>query len=50
MEQLARVIDGFPLAVGEGGDVITADYPTALTLVRKWFRMNNNYHILENRF
>jgi hypothetical protein len=50
MEQLARVIDGFPLEVGEGGDVITADYPTALTLVRKWFRMNNNYHILENRF
>ena len=50
MEQLALIIDGFPVNAGEDGDLMTTDYPTALSIVRKWFQMNKNHHILDNRF
>ena len=50
MEQLAPVIDGFPLQTGEGGDIVTTDYQAALALVRNWFHQHKNYQLLVNRY
>jgi hypothetical protein len=48
MEQLAPVIDGFPLAVAPGGDLIAPDYAKALEEVRAWFETNKTYTILND--
>ena len=50
MEQLAPVIDGFPVQTREGGDIVTTDYSAALMLVRSWFHKHKNYQLLMNRY
>ena len=50
MEQLAPIIDGFPVTTGEGGDIVTSDYEEALSMVRRWFHTHKNYHLLINRY
>lgn len=45
IEQLAPVIEQFPLQTDESGDLKTSDYGAALALARAWFRNNNTYHI-----
>lgn len=50
MEQLAAIIEGYPLILGESGDIITGDYPAALNIVRKWFQINQTYSIRNDRF
>jgi hypothetical protein len=48
MEQLAPVIDGFPLALAPGGDLSAPDYAKALAEVRAWFETNKTYTILND--
>lgn len=50
MEQLAPVINGFPVQTGEGGDIVTTDYAAALSLVRRWFHKHKNYQLVVNRY
>ena len=50
MEQLAPVIEGFPFALGESGDLDTPDYAKALEQVRAWFETNKTYTILNNTY
>ncbi|MBT1705419.1 hypothetical protein [Chryseosolibacter indicus] len=50
MEQLAPVIQGYPLELDESGDVKTKDYEVALQTVREWFIKHKNYTILRDRF
>lgn len=50
MEQLASVVEGYPVALDESGDIKTNDYTAALELVRQWFRQNENYRLITNRF
>lgn len=50
MEQLAPVIEDFPLKLDESGDLITRDYPAALDIVRQWFRIHETYTILNDRY
>lgn len=48
MEQLAPVIEGFPVEVDISGDLKTDDYPGALERIRSWFRRNPDYTILDH--
>jgi hypothetical protein len=50
MEQLAPVVEGYPVALDESGDIKTNDYTEALELVRRWFRQNENYRLITNTF
>jgi hypothetical protein len=50
MEQLAPVIDGYPLQLDESGDLKTTDYIAALKTVREWFAKHPNYKILRDRY
>jgi len=50
MEQLAPVIDKYPVQLDESGDVKTKDYTAALRAVREWFAKNKNYKILRDRY
>lgn len=50
MEMLAPVIEGYPLAVDESGDIDTNDYVGALKKVREWFTAHPDYRIDKNRF
>jgi hypothetical protein len=50
MEQLAPVIENFPLKLGESGDIKTNDYPAALDTVRQWFRIHQSYTILNDSY
>lgn len=45
MEQLAPVVEGYPLELDESGDIKTKDYKEALITVRAWFDNNRNYSI-----
>jgi hypothetical protein len=50
MEQLAPVIDGYPLQLDGSGDLKTTDYIAALKTVREWFAKHPNYKILRDRY
>lgn len=50
MEQLAPVIDGFPVQTTEGGDIAGTDYAATLSLVRRWLHTHKNYQLLVNRY
>jgi len=50
MEQLAVIIEGFPLVLDDFGDVKTNDYPAALLQVREWFVNNTDYTIRNDRY
>ena len=46
LELLAPVIQDFPLAVDESGDLAVSDYPSALQQARRWLREHNDYQII----
>lgn len=50
MEQLAPVIEGYPLQLDESGDVKTKDYVGALKTVRDWFDQHPGYSIRRDNF
>jgi hypothetical protein len=50
MEQLAPVSEGYPLELGESGDVKTKDYTAALKKVREWFRKQKDYKIIRDTY
>lgn len=50
MEQLAPIIEGYPLQLDESGDIKTNDYAGALGTVRQWFQTHKTYKILSDRF
>jgi hypothetical protein len=50
MEQLAPVVDGYPLQLDESGDIKTKDYVAALKTVREWFVKHPDYKILRDRY
>jgi hypothetical protein len=50
MEQLAPVIEGYPLELDESGDIKTKDYTAALKKVREWFIKHKEYTILRDKF
>lgn len=50
MEQLAPVVDGYPLTLDESGDIKTTDYVAALKTVREWFAKHPNYKISRDRY
>ncbi len=50
MEQLAPVIDGYPVQLDESGDIKTKDYTAALQKVRDWFIKHKDYTIVRDRF
>lgn len=50
MELLASVIEDFPVRVGPGGDLDTADYPHALQSVRRWFSETRHYRIIRDQY
>lgn len=50
MEQLAPIIDDFPIAMDDGGDLKSGDYAAALDSVRQWFRDHPTYRILNNAY
>jgi hypothetical protein len=50
MEQLAPVVDGYPLLLDESGDIKTKDYVAALKTVREWFVKHPDYKILRDRY
>jgi hypothetical protein len=50
MEQLAPVVDGYPLQLDESGDIKTKDYVAALNTVREWFVKHPDYKILRDRY
>ncbi|MCD9017602.1 hypothetical protein [Parachryseolinea silvisoli] len=50
MEQLAPVIDGYPLELDKSGDIKTKDYVAALKTVREWFVKHPDYKILRDRY
>ncbi len=51
MEQLAPVVEGYPLKLDASGDVDTKDYAKALIEVRKWFQKQGmSYKINKDTF
>jgi len=51
MEQLAPIIEQYPIQIDASGDLITKDYARALVEVRNWFdERGNNYKINTDRF
>lgn len=50
MEMLAPVIEDYPLAVDESGDIDTKDYVSALKTVREWFIAHPDCRIDKDRF
>lgn len=50
MEQLASIIEGYPLQLDESGDVKTNDYAGALKTVREWFDKHPSYTIRRDNF
>lgn len=51
MEQLAPIIEGYPLKVGPSGDIETTDYAKALEDIRQWFKSRGtNYKIRKDTF
>ena len=47
LELLAPVIQDFPLAVDESGDLAVADYPKALQQARTWLKEYADYQVVE---
>lgn len=50
MEQLANVIEGYPLQLDESGDLKTTDYKQALITIRTWFDTHKEYMILKSTY
>ncbi len=50
MEQLASIIEGYPITLDQSGDLQTNDYTNALATVRQWFDKHKDYTILNDRF
>ncbi len=50
MEQLAPIIEGYPLLLDENGDVNTNDYTGALDIARQWFQTHKTFKIRNDRF
>ena len=50
LEQLAPVIENFPLERDVTGDLRTNDYHAALELAREWFKNNNTYRIKDDDY
>jgi hypothetical protein len=50
MEQLAPVIDKYPVELDESGDIESKDYAATLQKVREWFAKNKNYKILRDKY
>lgn len=50
MEQLAKVIEGYPIPQDESGDLNTTDYEQALLTIRTWFKEHKDYKILKNTY
>jgi hypothetical protein len=50
MEQLAPYIEDFPLETHGSGEIKMDDYDKALDKLRKWFKKNNSYVILDEKF
>jgi hypothetical protein len=51
MEQLASIIEKYPLTLDPGGDLKTKEYPLALKTVREWFdKHGRNYVINRDRY
>jgi hypothetical protein len=50
MEQLAPVIEGFPVSLDASGDIDTKDYPGALKTVRNWFQQHKDYKTINNKY
>ena len=50
MEMLAPAIGNYPLKLSDSGDVVTSDYPAALTQVREWFQVNKEFKILDDKY
>jgi len=50
MEQLASVIEGFPVALNDSGDLKTDNYADTLAAVREWFILHKTYTITNDRF
>lgn len=50
MEQLAPVIEGFPVQLDAAGDIQTDDYAAALDTVQQWLLAHRNYHIKKERY
>ncbi len=36
--------------LSDSGDVVTSDYPAALTQVREWFQVNKEFKILDDKY
>lgn len=45
LELLAPIIENFPLALDESGDLAVNDYPAALQQARRWLSQHPNYQI-----
>ena len=50
MEMLAPIIDGYPVRLGESGDIRADDYPEALRRVRLFFSRNKDYKIRTDQY
>jgi hypothetical protein len=50
MEMLAPIIDGYPVHLGESGDIRADDYPEALRRVRQFFSRNKDYKIRTDQY
>ena len=50
MEQLAPVVEGFPVSLDDSGDLAVDNYASALHAVRRWFIANREYSILRDRY
>lgn len=47
MEQLAPIIEGYPLTIDASGDIHTDDYKQALATVRDWFHQHQDFKIVQ---
>lgn len=50
VEQLATVIEGFPVQLDTFGDINTDDYPRALGMVRQWLLRQSEYKLINDRY
>lgn len=50
LEQLATVIEHFPIEVDSSGDIKTDNYPAALAMAREWFVKHPSYGIHNDEF
>jgi len=50
MEQLAPVIENYPLTLDASGDIKTKDYVAALKTVREWFVKHPDFKIRQDNF